>query len=819
MHRALSHRRAARNRLRPTVLTAAIALAGAAPLAAHAEAQTQPSATAAPAVAPRAYDIPAQPLGATLTRIASEGGQPISIDSGLVRGITASAVRGRYTVEQAAQQALDGSGLQLARTGSGALTVQPGASTSSTALIPGASTAAPDAAAATLSTVTISGKAPGSTTEGTGSYATESSSSSTRLNLTPKETPQSLTVVTRQRLDDQGVTNLSDMLETVSGIVVTRDGIGAESDGYWSRGFEIQNFEIDGVPTASALNYYTQNMAMYDRVEIVRGATGLISGLGNPSATINLIRKRPTLAPQASITAEAGNWNRYGGSLDVSGKLDERGKVRGRLVADYKDQKAWVERYKQDAGLLYGIAEVDIDNATLLTAGFSYQRTNATAPLRSGLPTLFPDNSPTLLPRSLNASPNWSYNNHEQSSFFTSVERELGNGWNGKAEYTYSQDKYDSVYTYLNGTLQRDGSGTSLLPVRFKGTPRQNNLDLYATGPLKLFGREHELIAGLTLSSLRDSGPTYGGWLYDYAGSPEGAIGNLFSYSGNSPAPFFQASGTTSTRTNNYAAYLTGRFHVADNLKLILGSRFIHWSRDIETGDSDGTTTLNRSKENVFVPYVGLVYTLSDQWSAYGSFTKIFNPQGSWVRDQNNNMLDPMEGRGYEVGIKGSHFGGKLNTNLAVFQLQQNNLAVWQADFPGSNVYKAEQNTTSKGVEFELNGEVAKGWQVAAGYAYTLASDADGKRINTILPRSSAKLHTSYRLQGALSGLTLGGGVSWQTAVGSASVTQGSYALVNLMARYDIDRHLSATLNVNNLFNRKYFNYSGNYSNYGARAA
>jgi outer membrane receptor for ferric coprogen and ferric-rhodotorulic acid len=779
----------------PLALAVALAIATLGTSAVHA----QPAA-ASPAGATFNISLAAQPLGTALNELARQAKLQLMVHPDLVAGKSAPAVSGNLMARQALDRLLVGSGLTATMDGSAVVIKAAPVATGIT----------------TLPTVTISGKAPGSTTEGTGSYTTESSSSSTRLNLTPQETPQSLTVVTRQRLDDQGVTNLSDMLETVSGIVVTRDGMGTESDGYWSRGFEIQNYEIDGVPTASALNYYSQNMAMYDRVEIVRGATGLISGLGNPSATINLIRKRPTRTPQASITTEGGSWNRYGAGLDVSGKLNEPGTVRGRLVADYKDQKTWVDRYKQDAGLLYGIAEVDIDNATLLTAGFSYQRTNATAPLRSGLPTLFPDNSPTLLPRSLNGAPNWSYNNHEQSSFFTSVERKLGNGWNGKVEYTYSQDEYDSVYTYLNGTLQHDGSGTSLLPVRFKGKPKQNSLDLYATGPLKLFGREHELIAGLTLSSLKDNSPNYGSWLYDYSGSSEGAITNLFTYDGNNTPPLFSASGATSTKTNNYSAYLTGRFDVADRLKVILGSRLIHWSRDIEIGANGGSTTHDNTKENVFVPYLGLVYDLSDQWSVYGSFTKIFNPQGSWVRDENNNMLDPMEGRGYELGIKGSHFGGKLNSSLALFQLQQDNLAVWQAQFPGSNIYKAEQNTTSKGVEVEVNGELAEGWQIAAGYAYTLATDADGERINTILPRRGAKLYTSYRLPGAWNSVTIGGGVNWQTAAGSAGVMQGSYALVNLMARYEIDRHLSATLNVNNLFDRKYFSYAGNYSNYGA---
>ena len=215
-----------------------------------------------------------------------------------------------------------------------------------------------------------SGKAPGSTTEGTDSYTTASSSSSTRLNLAPQETPQALTVMTRQRLEDLGTTRLSDMLEAAPGIIVTRDGLGAESDGYWSRGFEIQNYEIDGVPTAAGLNQYTQHMAMYDRVEIVRGATGLISGMGNPSATINLIRKRPTARPQTQLNVDAGSWGRRGAGLDISRPLNQDGSARARLVADYQSGDAWLERYHQDSRLLYGIAEVDLDDRTLWTVGF-----------------------------------------------------------------------------------------------------------------------------------------------------------------------------------------------------------------------------------------------------------------------------------------------------------------------------------------------------------------------------------------------------------------------------------------------------------------
>jgi outer membrane receptor for ferric coprogen and ferric-rhodotorulic acid len=174
-----------------------------------------------------------------------------------------------------------------------------------------------------------------------------------------------------------------------------------------------------------------------------------------------------------------------------------------------------------------------------------------------------------------------------------------------------------------------------------------------------------------------------------------------------------------------------------------------------------------------------------------------------------------MEGRGLEIGIKGRHLDGKLNSGLALLNLKQDNLAVWQAQFPGSNVYRAEQNTTSQGLELELSGELAPGWQVSAGYANTLTTNAEGQRINTMLPRNSVKLFSSYRLGGALQGLTLGGGVNWQSEVGDATVRQASYAVVNLMARYDIDRHWSASVHLNNALDRKYFSYAGYYSHYG----
>ena len=750
----------------------------------------------------RDFNIAPGSLAGALNQFGQASQILLSYPAALTDGKTSPGLQGRHDLDTGLAILLSTSDLQAVRGSGNNYSLEP----------------RPTGGALQLSTVSISGKAPGSTTEGTGSYTTQSSSSSTRLNLTPRETPQSLTVMTRQRLDDQRLTNLSDTLDATPGIIVLRDGQGAESDGYFSRGFQIQNFEIDGVPTATRMDNYTQSMAMYDRVEVVRGATGLISGMGNPAATINLIRKRPTAEARASVTANAGTWDRYGSGVDVSGPLTETGNVRGRLVADYKTEHSWIDRYKQDTQLLYGITEFDLTEDTLLTMGFSYLRTDVDAPARSGLPTRFTDGSRSNLSRSLNTAPSWSYNDHEQTSFFTSLEQKFDNGWSAKAEFTHTENQFDEVFNYVNGNLNSDGSGTTQLPVRFSGTPRQNNLDLYVTGPFNALGREHELIAGVTLSKYRESVPSYGSWKYDYSSSPAGAIDNLFNWDGHSAKPAFDVTGKSSVDESQYAAYLSTRLRVTDDLSLILGSRVIDWKRETESSTYGGATTnTDESETGVYIPYAGVVYDLTDNWSAYASYTKIFNPQAMGVHDINNKALPPMEGKGYEVGLKGSFFDEQLNTSLALFKLEQDNLAIW-IDTPGGDTYRNEKGTTTEGVELELNGELAEGWQASAGYAYAVSTDADDNRIVTTLPRQSLKTFTTYRLPGTLDKFTVGGGVNWQSKVGEDlhTFSQGSYAVTNLLVRYDVTPQLSTSVNLNNLFDREYLSYAGNHGMYGA---
>ncbi|MFP5425781.1 MAG: TonB-dependent siderophore receptor [Gammaproteobacteria bacterium] len=757
-----------------------------------------PASVAAQVQQSTRFEIAPGPLGTALSEFASAAGVTLSFASEQTQGLSSPGLQGTFSVEEGLAHLLVGSGLQASRQSNGGYVLLPAASAANGAM--------------ELMPLSISGKAPGSTTEGSGSYTTESSSSSTRLNLSLKETPQSVTVLTRQRMEDQKLDTLTDALDATAGITVIRESIGADSTPYLSRGFAISNYEIDGVPTSSRMDNYTQNTAMYDRVEVVRGATGLISGLGNPSATINLIRKRPTQAPQVLLSAEAGSWDRYGLSVDVGGALNEAGNVRGRFVADQKDQHAWIDRFNQEISTLYGISEFDLSESTLLTLGFSHQVTHANAPMRTGFPLFTTTGALTDIKRSFNSSPDWSYYDRKQSSLFTSIEQHFANGWSGKLEYSHARNDYDTVATYMTGDIDAaTGAGAFLMPTRWQASPEQDNLDAYLTGAFPFLGREHELITGVTLSRIEERGTAnYGGW--QRRGTYDGDIDNIYTWNGQAPKPRFTKIGESDLTETQYAAYLTSRWHLTDAASLILGTRVVDWNRETTNRIYGGATTkTERTETGIVIPYAGLVYDLDDTWTAYASYTQIFNPQNANIRDVSGSPLDPQEGTGYEIGLKAGFYEGRLNASLALFRVEQDNLAVADGDNlqpNGFQAYRAESGTTSEGVELELNGEIHDGWQITGGYSYSVSFDDDDKRIVTEIPRNSVKLFTTYRLPGALDKLTVGGGVNWQSETGyntSYATTQSSYALTSLMARYQISPSLSATLNVNNLFDKEYY--------------
>ncbi|KAF1066045.1 MAG: Ferripyoverdine receptor [Pseudomonas citronellolis] len=243
----------------------------------------------------------------------------------------------------------------------------------------------------------VTGQALGATTEHSGSYTTGQMSVGTKLAASLRDTPQSVTVVSRQRMDDQNLQKLEDIATYTPGLVLRKTG--GERPEFYSRGAAIDNIMIDGLPVVyDSDTLGTSTLAMYDHVEVVRGASGLMVGAGNPSGTLNLVRKRPTAQPQLAITGSAGRWDDYRGEVDVSGPLAADGALRGRLVAAYQDRNSFVDAYGNKRQLFCGIGEYDLSPSTTLTVGAYYNREDNPGADWNGLPT-HPDGSFFGLPR------------------------------------------------------------------------------------------------------------------------------------------------------------------------------------------------------------------------------------------------------------------------------------------------------------------------------------------------------------------------------------------------------------------------------------
>ncbi|OAH47912.1 hypothetical protein AYJ70_05880 [Pseudomonas monteilii] len=231
--------------------------------------------------------------------------------------------------------------------------------------------------AVTLGSTTISSKGLGEVTEDTGAYTTGRMASATKLPMSLRATPQSVTVITRQRIEDQSLANLNEVVQNTPGLTLRRTG--PERSSYYARGLSLDNIMYDGLPTSLDSSQVSQDllsadMAMYDRVEVVRGATGLMQGAGNPSAAINLIRKLPTREFQASMEGSMGTWDRYRTEVDVGGALNDTGSVRGRMVTAHQTGNSYCDTLDNERSLFYGIMEADLNDNTTLSLSASRQQ-------------------------------------------------------------------------------------------------------------------------------------------------------------------------------------------------------------------------------------------------------------------------------------------------------------------------------------------------------------------------------------------------------------------------------------------------------------
>ncbi|MQT81523.1 TonB-dependent siderophore receptor [Pseudomonas helleri] len=770
--------------------------------------------------APVALNIPSQSLASALNEFGKQANLQVLYSPDQVQGITSRGVSGSLEPVKALETLLQGSGISYQLNGD-------------TVILN-----APQGKGLELGATTISGQGLGTslTTEDTGSYTTGATNSSTKLPLSIRETPQTVTVVTRQNMDDQGAQSIGDVLRNAPGI--STQAYDSDRMEYSARGYAITNYQFDGVNSMYDGVFdegaTKVDMALYDRVDIVKGATGLLSGSGEPSATVNMIRKKPTREFKASITGSVGSWDNYRTEGDISGPLNEDGSVRGRLVGVYQDADSYIDHYSRKNDVFYGIIEADLTPDTTLTFGMDYQNIKPRGSSWTGNPYYFSDYSKTDFSRSFNPATDWSRRDVQAQTTFASLEHRFANDWKIKGTLNQQTNDHDTQLGSASGGMPDPvtGEGMFFYWGKWEGHRVQTTADINASGPFTLFGREHELVVGYTSQDSRQTGATFDGSLFEMV------PGSIFDWNGHYPEPNFPKNGKYETNQNQNSAYIAARFRPTDDLSLILGTRVSDFQYNSTYKYYEQTSTFSDNKTTSkqhgrVTPYAGVVYDINDTYSAYASYTSIYKPVTD--RSITGTTLAPTEGNSYEMGLKAEYFDGRLNASVAAFRTEQKKLPIQVGTNPNTNegIYESLDGATTKGIEFELTGEVMRDWNVIAGYTYAQTKSDDGERVygyplETTKPENVAKLFTTYRLPGALNKVTVGGGVNWQSpfygkiyndAKGDYDIIeQHSYALVNLMTRYEYNDHLTFNLNADNVFDKKYLSGLGNFNTtyYGA---
>lgn len=684
-------------------------------------------------------------------------------------------------------------------------------------------------------------------------YTGKTASASTKLDLSIKETPQSVTVITRKQIDDMGVSNLGELLAQTTGVVLTGDN--TERSSFSIRGFGTGDswgsgtLQYDGVAINTMnVGQSKPDMAMLERVEVMRGSAGLMQGSGEPSGAINLIRKKPTADFQASGGISYGSWNTVRGEVDVSNKLNESGSVRGRLVLAYHDADSFMKAVTRDSNLVYGIVSADLTDSTLLNIAYTRQAEHA-VPVNS-LPRYSNGADIGLSRKSCGcqASDYWDKANSNVSIDLSHI---FNNGWQVKGTYSQSQINMDMIFTSLSSGVTPVDNLAALQKYGYQYKQQVKVYDFFAKGGFNLFGREHELVVGANAQDNSTPGrwTSWDQYLVDYSLWNKATDGELkdpkklkyvkiFDF-GPYDLPFVaprydKDGGKSYIDIKQHGGYITTRLNIADPFKAIVGLRLSSYeylygyeNNDVSKATYGQRQIRTKYKVNsIRTPYLGLVYDINDTYSLYTSYADVFVPQSN--KDMNDKLLEPMVDATYEAGIKASFRDDSVIASLAYFRIEQSNRAVddlnteTKCPANGGKGYckVAGGEVISDGIEAELRGEILPNLNVSAGYTYNKTEYGkdpanQGRVFNENTPEHLARLFATYKLPNRL---TIGGGVNYQSdwEVGrysTAPAKQPGYALLNLMASYPVNDHLTVALNANNVFDKKYYSYITSTSN------
>lgn len=499
------------------------------------------------------FDLPAQPLANTLRAVGARGGVDIAFAPETVQGRNAPAIKGRYSVRDALQRVLAGSGLVVQTTPGGSFVIQPPnapRATTQAFQLPAQSlgdtlkaigdetghairvdesvtvgkTAAPvqgvmtplqaveaalqgtglraySSADGTVTVLAAGAKSPPSAGNGNVHVLDEitvtakfEGLSATRVPTELREIPQSVSLISQNTLQQQNAHDLDTALNHATGITVNRQ---STQTMYYSRGFAIGAIHVDGSAPLGANSLGLDDLSEYDHIEVLRGADALFGGAGDPGATLNLVRKRPLAQNAAEMVFNLGSWNNHRLQFDATGPLGLDGALRGRVVASAGERDYFYDNADRNHGKLYGILEYDLSPATMLTLGGSFERANA-HPFAGGLPR-YDNGADPHLPR--DTAFVFAQNREDTTSkeVFAQLDQKLGERWKLKAGATLF-DQSSSSFQIANQTAINPATGlidtTYLTGNDMPSKGRQISAEVTLTGSWDWQGRPQELVIG-----------------------------------------------------------------------------------------------------------------------------------------------------------------------------------------------------------------------------------------------------------------------------------------------------------------------------------
>jgi TonB-dependent siderophore receptor len=704
--------------------------------------------------------IPAQSLSGALRQLAEASGLQLVYDAKITDGKSTSGVSGTMSSREALSRLLAGSGLSfqfsgdrtvlIAASSAGGAPAAEADGVRSGGLVTVEGVAGNMPYGAMVSEVNgTNGSRDVEATEGTGSYTTGATSIASKLPLTLRETAQSVSVVTSQQIEDQNLNSVKDILERMPGLTAT-PGPNGEEFSIYSRGFKVETYTIDG---GAPISYAHGNrpiidMSEFDSVQLLRGASGLFDGYGNPGGVVNLVRKKPLDHRQITLSADVGSFNFFREEFDITGPLTADKSLRGRFVAARQDNDYFYDVANSHKTAVYGTLEYDLTPTTLVTAGasFNWERNR---PNQGGLPRYL-DGGEIDFPRSTCLCPSANFDKARKTEFFGTLNQKLGEELNLKVNGVYLKQTVDASYYGISSSVVRGGGNVGTLGGYSSYNPsRQTALDFTFNGGFDLLGRHHLFVVGGNYAYTNNDGGTS-------TFLPSVTVPDIFNFDPDAysiPTDIDPFTTNLRVRLKQYGLYASARLELLKWLHFNVGMRY-NYQDQVSTAaysfDPSNPQTSRFKAENWSRPAVGLTVDFLKNFTLYASHQNIYRPQTFAQFVPGNDPVPPITGSNDEIGLRFQSPSKKFNASISYYRVVQNNFLSTDYGNPDTSATIPVLNDTkSRGVDIEANGELFAGLQIAASYTYnknsTRTSATNASPATSYAPKHKLKLWANYR--------------------------------------------------------------------------